>query len=171
MEIDLTGTVVSLFSSSRSSCPPPAENATGVLDGSSAAVQGVGTLSASSASLSLVELAEVKAASPLFLSEVPLGQVNSGQHDQRHDHQQNDQASALQHGPHQDLGSRHDGSSARHRRPLSPWDIQLELPRVGWCYQQTVFAVSERAAIYQWKKGHAVPLGVRVRAVPGLQLF
>lgn len=160
---------MSLFSGSRALCPPLAANAAVVLDGSSVAGQGVGTLSAFSTSSS-VEFAEFEAASsPLF--EVPFGQVDGSQCGQQDGHQQKDQSSAFQHGPQQGIDGKHDGSSVFHRSPLLPWDIQLKLPRVGWCYQQTVFAVSERAALYQWKKGHAAPLGARVRAVPGLQLF
>lgn len=58
------------------------------------------------------------------------------------------------------------------KRQLRPWDIQIRLPDwPDYRYQQTIFAVSERAAIYQWKKGNALPLGGRVRAVPEPDLF
>ena len=57
---------------------------------------------------------------------------------------------------------------------LADWDIFYEpnsrsLPLLG--FQGTVRAVSGRAAVYQWRKGHAVPRGYHIRVFPGMCLF
>ena len=53
-----------------------------------------------------------------------------------------------------------------------PWDICLAKgPGKPLVRVMTVWAVSQRAALYQWKKGNAAPPGSIVRVHPGLSLF